>query len=268
MNKLSLLLAVSLFTAATFCYGQNADSIVSAARNRIDADTILTQAKMTLKNRNGRTSERVLNQYSKDDAAGNDRIIIEFISPKPVHGIRFLTINKKSGDDDRWIYLPALGKIRRVSSSEGGSSFQGTDFSYDDLSSTDRDANEDVNSILRSETLAGHDCYVAQSIPKDKNYQYSKILQWIDKENSMIWKMELYDENGALKKVFEVKKVKDIPSVDKSKAGKTYLTPMESVMTTVRDNTSTTIEVMKIRYDARVPESAFTTRYLETGKAR
>jgi hypothetical protein len=247
-------------------WAQDADKIVDAARNRINADSTLTQASMTLRLRSGGSSERLLNEYSKDDANGNDRIIIVFVQPASVRDVRFLTINKKHGDDDRWIYLPALGKVRRVASSEGGGSFQGTDFSYDDLSSSDRQADEDTNTLLRSETTAGHNCYVVQSIPKDKDYQYSKILQWIDKANSLIWRMELYDKNGALMKTFEVKSAKDVPSTKKK--GVKYLTPMEAVMTTVRDNTSTTLKVKRIKYDAPIPESAFTPHYLQTGRAK
>jgi hypothetical protein len=212
---------------------------------------------MALIDKKGAATERKLNQYSKDDKDGNSRIIIEFLQPRTIAGTRFLTISKKNADDDRWIFLPSLGKVRRVASSEGSSSFMGTDLSYDDISSTERDASEDTNTMLPEEKLNGNDCYVIQSVAKDSSYQYSKAVQWIDKSNSIIWKMELYDKKGSLLKRFEVKKVE-------AKQGR--LTPMESTMTTVPDNTSTTIYVEKIVYDGNVPEGAFTPKYLETGK--
>jgi outer membrane lipoprotein-sorting protein len=240
-----------------FAVAQNADSIIDKARNRIESDTVSTQSRMVLTDKKGGTTERKINQYSKDDKDGNSRIIIEFLQPKTIAGTRFLTISKKNADDDRWIFLRELGKVRRVASSEGSNSFMGTDLSFDDISSTDREASEDTNTLLREEKLNGNDCYVIQSVAKDASYQYSKAIQWVDKSSNIIWKMEMYDKKGSLLKRFEVKKVED-------KQGR--LTPMESIMTTIPDNTSTTIYVDKIKYDDPVPEGAFTPKYLETGK--
>jgi hypothetical protein len=255
MKKLFLFSAV-FFVCSALVNAQNADVIVDASRNRIKADTVRTRSRMVLSAKNGSTSERTLEQYSKDDKDGNARILIVFLSPASMKDVRFLMIDK-TGGTDRWIFLPELRRMRRIAASEGSSSFQGTDLSNDDISSTDREAAEDANSILCEENLNGNACYVIQSIPKDTSYQYSKMIQWIDKQNNVNWKMELYDRKGALKKVFEVKKLED-------KQGR--LTPMESIMTSVADGTSTTIYVQGIQYDGNIPEGVFTTKYLETGK--
>jgi outer membrane lipoprotein-sorting protein len=236
---------------------QDAESIVRAARNRINAETVSTRSRMVITAGNGSTTERVIDQYSKDDAQGNERMIIVFQRPASVRGTRFLTIDKSSGDSDRWIFLPSLGKVRRIAASESGSNFMGTDFSYDDMSSMSRDAARDTHTLLREENLNGAACYVVQSVPKDGNFQYSKMVSWIDRENGVIYQVEMYDRRGALFKVMESGGVKDVQG---------RLTATQTTVRTVGAGTSTTVYMDIVKYDDPIPEGVFTTAYLETGR--
>ncbi len=239
-------------------YAQDAREIIDAARNRIDAQTISTRSQMVLASRENVTGERLIDQYSSDGPEGN-RTIIVFQKPATVAGTRFLTMEKENGDDDRWIFLPSLGKVRRIASSEGSGSFMGTDLSYDDISSTDRDVSLDRHTLLREETLAGKPCHVIESIPLDKNYQYSKMISWIDKDSLVAWKIELYDKKGTLVKVLEVLETAVVQS---------RITPMKTRMTTVADETSTTINVKIMKYDDPIPDGVFTVDFLATGRVR
>jgi hypothetical protein len=126
---------------------------------------------MVITAKDGSTTERGIDQYARDNANGLARAVIVFQSPATVRGIRFLTMDTPSGKSDQWIFLPALGKVRRIAASEGGGSFMGTDFSYDDMSAMDRDIALDTHTILREEALDGAVCYVIQSTPKDGDYQ-------------------------------------------------------------------------------------------------
>ncbi|MDR3303386.1 MAG: outer membrane lipoprotein-sorting protein [Treponema sp.] len=258
MNKLLGVLC-GLCASANLLYAQDAAAIVDAARNRIKADTISTRSRMVITAKDGSTSERRIDQYSKDDAQGNNRTMIVFQAPASVAGTRFLTIEKSGGADDRWIFLPSLGKVRRIAASEGSGSFMGTDLSYDDVSSASRDVKLDTHKLLREETFEGAACQVIESIPKDASYQYSKMIQWIDKANRVTRKMELYNQRGALVKVLEMKALKDVQG---------RLTPHETKMTSVVAGTSTSIFVEIIKYDDNIPDAVFTTQYLETGRAR
>jgi outer membrane lipoprotein-sorting protein len=251
-------LAFFALVGAVSAFAQDAATIVDASRNRIDAATVLTQSKMVITAKSGSTTERVINQYSKDDQGGNSRIIIEFLSPASVKGTRFLTIEKKGGNNDQWIFLPELNRVRRIASSEGSGSFMGTDMSYNDLSAvSSRDVDKDTHKLLREENYAGSDCYVVESTPKDVSFEYSKMISWIDKANKVVRKMEMYEKSGKLKKVMEVLKLEEQQG---------YVTPMITKLSTVDAGTSTTVNVQKIQYNANIPEGAFTTRYLETGK--
>ena len=182
-----------------------------------------------------------------------------FQKPESVAGTRFLTMETPSGTDDRWIFLPALGRVRRIAASEGSGSFMGTDFSYDDVSSASRSADLDTHTLLREETLDGTACYVIQSVSKDNSYQYSRVIQWIAKSTLITMKIELYDKRNTLVKIAEMSGLKDVQG---------RLTVTETKMTTLAAGTSTTITMDIIKYDDPIPESVFTTAYLETGRAR
>lgn len=252
---LVLLIAVAGMTSV---YAQDANGIIKKARDRIDADTVSSRSEMILESKGNVTGERLIDQYSRDTPEGT-RTIIVFQKPATVAGTRFLTMENKKGDDDRWIFLPSLGKVRRIAASEGSGSFMGTDLSYDDISSTDRDVSLDAHTWLREETLSGKVCHVIESIPVDKDYQYSKMISWIDKESFVAWKIELYGKNGQLVKVLEVLETAVVQA---------RITPMKTRMTTVADKTSTTINVKIMKYDDPIPDGVFTVNYLSTGRVR
>ncbi|WP_028974261.1 outer membrane lipoprotein-sorting protein [Spirochaeta cellobiosiphila] len=249
----------SLLIASQFAFAQqSAEQIIDASRNRIDAKTTSTRSTMILTAKDGSTTERMIDEYTSDAKDGSNRGVIMFQKPASVAGTRFLTLEVKDGDDNKWIYLPALGKVRRISSSEGSSSFVGTDFSYDDLSALDRDVNKDTHTLLGSDSLDGNDCWLIQSVPKE-SYQYAKVKIWVDKNTKATRKMELYDDKGDMVKLFQVLKFETVQG---------WVTPMEMKMTTIKSNTSTTIKVDIIKYDQPIPDAVFTTNYLATGRAR
>ena len=243
---------------AVFLNAQDAGSIVSRARNRIQSETVSSRSRMVITARDGSTSERVIDQYSKDGPNGG-RIMIVFQSPASVAGTRFLTMDNAAGGTDQWIFLPSLGRVRRIAASESGGSFMGTDFSYDDISSVDREASLDTHTLLREETLNGNPCYVIQSVPLDNSWQYSKTMSWIDRESNLLYKMEMYNRRGELAKVMEMSGFRDVQG---------RLTPIQTKVSTAGAGTSTVINLEIIRYDDPVPEAVFTTAYLETGRAR
>ena len=114
---------VTLVFGAVFVYAQDAASIVKSANGRIQADTTSSRSRMVITAKDGSTTERVIDQYSKDYAKGMARTVIVFHNPATVRGTRFLTMDKAQGKSDQWIFLPSLGKVRRIASSESGGNF-------------------------------------------------------------------------------------------------------------------------------------------------
>jgi outer membrane lipoprotein-sorting protein len=256
MKRLICLAGAALMCAAG-AFAQDAAAIVQASRDRIQADTISSRSRMVITAKNGSTTERVLDQYSKDGPSGS-RTVIVFQRPASVANTRFLSMETSRGTD-QWIFLPSLGKVRRIASSEGSGSFMGTDMSYDDIASTDRAADRDNHRILREEALNGNACYVIESIPKDSSYQYSKMIQWVDKSTKVTHKVELYDRRGTLHKQLEILNLREVQG---------RLSPMVTKMSTLTAGTSTTIQVDILKYDDPIPEGVFTPAYLETGRAQ
>ncbi|WP_010255983.1 outer membrane lipoprotein-sorting protein [Treponema primitia] len=263
MNRRNnIIFAVMLLGTAAAVFAQSGDAaaIVDKSRNRISAATISTRSRMVVSAKDGSTSNRIIDQYSKDGSKGEKRVVVEFkhsSNPANIINTRFLTIENTGGNDDQWIFLPSLGKVRRIASSEGSGSFVGTDLSYSDISSANRGPDLDIHRVLREEEYQGKPCYVIESTPKDSSYQYSKMIQWIDKANSVDYKIELYDKRGTHVKTLEILELKDVQG---------RLSPMVTKMSTLTEGSSTTVNVDRLEYDSAIPESVFTPRYLETGR--
>jgi outer membrane lipoprotein-sorting protein len=247
-----------MLAAAVSLSAQNAEEIVRSSRDRIQADAVYTRSTMILMAKNGAETRRVIEQFSKDGPRGN-RVVIVFHEPRSVAGTRFLTMENPGGEDDRWIFLPDRGRVQRIAASDGSKSFVGTDFSNDDISSADRRVDLDQHSLLREEDLGNNPCYVIQSVPRDSSYQYSRMIQWIDRNTWVSHRIELYDKRNVLVKTLEILRLEE-------RDGR--LSPMQTRMTSHAAGTYTQINVDDIRYNARIPEGIFTQEYLATGRPR
>ena len=262
MNKI-IIAVIAFILTGVFAQAQNvprltdAVSIAERSRNRIQAETTSTRYRMIITARNGAVTERLMDQYSKKDPGGNNRSVIVFGEPASIRGTRFLTIENQGRANDQWIFLPSLGMVRRIAAAEGSGSFLGTDFSYDDISSAERRTDLDNHRLLREERFRERDCYVIESVPVDTGYQYSRMLQWIDRENYVPHKVELYDRRGTHVKTLEILELREVQG---------RLAPTVTRMTTHAAGTSTSLNVQNLRYDDNIPESVFTTNFLETGR--
>lgn len=257
MNKIfSIFVLICVFPF--FVFSQNAEEIVREAKTQMNIDSVGTRAKMQIQNAGKTITVLVIDQYSSKDKNGLQRTLIEFKEPANARGTRFLMLEQKNGKTDQRIFLPALGKVRRIAAeSESEESFMGTDFSYSDISFITRDSGLDTFKILKEEELDGKKCYLIEAVSKDENYVYSKTLLWVEKENKRFWKAEFYNKKGILVKIIELSGYKNIQNV---------MTPTVTKLTTVAANTSTVIELEKVKYNMNIPERVFTSRYLETGK--
>ncbi len=256
--KKNVCIAAAFILAAALVGAQDADAIMRSTKNLVEYKTLSTRSRMVVTAKDGSTSELMIDQYSKDGPNGS-RMMIVFQKPATVAGTRFLSMDNDRGGTDQWMYLPGLGKVRRLAASESGGSFMGTDFSYDDISASARAVEKDTHTLLREEDLNGHACYVIQSVPKDDDFQYAKTISWIDKKTNLSYKNEMYNKRGELEKVMETQSYKDID-------GK--MTAVQMKVSSVAAGTSTTIFLDIVKYDSPIPESVFTTRYLETGRVK
>ena len=162
-------------------------------------------------------------------------------------------------DNSRKLYK----RTRRVASSDGGKSFVGTDFSYDDMST--REVADDTHELLKESEDKGNfkDLYVVKSTPKDpKSSQYSYRISYVTKDAWIPTYIELYDKKGKLVKINEIKAINKMPGTN----GRVYNVPMENVMTNVQTGHSSSIKMVNITVDQPLPDRYFTQDFLSTGK--
>ncbi|EPF47248.1 hypothetical protein HMPREF1222_01072 [Treponema vincentii F0403] len=256
MKKLSMLCFLLICSAAVLFAEESAESIMKGAPSQITIETIGTRAKMEIQ-RNGITmAELLVDQYSVQKE-NDHRTFLEIKSPANVKGTRFLMV-AKDGVIDQRIYLPALGKVRRITGeSEGTESFLGTDFSYNDMSYLQRDSSLDTYTLLREEEYGGALCYVIEGVPKDTKSEYSKTNVWVEKGSRHLVKIAFYDRKNVLVKIMEMSNYEATQGVD---------TPRITKMTTLAMNTATTIHIIKMQYNMNIPDKIFTPRYLEQGR--
>jgi outer membrane lipoprotein-sorting protein len=157
-------------------------------------------AKMILKNRQGQTSTREMRMEALEQEDDGDKRLIFFDSPRDVKGTAFLVNTHKKGNDDQWLYLPALRRVKRISSNNKSGPFVGSEFAYEDLSS--QEVEKYTYKYLKDEVVDGQDCYVIERDPEDRKSGYTKHIAWIDKKEFRSIKVEYYDRKDALLKTF------------------------------------------------------------------
>jgi outer membrane lipoprotein-sorting protein len=155
--------------------------------------------KMLLRSRGGKENIRELHIKALEVSNDGDKSQVVFDTPKDIKGTAFLTFSHKVDDDDQWLYLPALKRVKRISSRNKSSPFMGSEFSYEDMAS--QEVEKYRYKWLRDENLNGIDCFVIESYPVDKeNSGYVRQVVWIDKSEYRVQKIDYYDRKNTLLK--------------------------------------------------------------------
>ncbi|WP_235044582.1 outer membrane lipoprotein-sorting protein [Methylohalobius crimeensis] len=149
---------------------------------------------MLLRNQRGETSKRYLRSFNLEGNDDGDKSLLIFDSPADVAGTKFLTFSHKQGDDDQWLYLPALKRVKRISAANKGGSFMGSEFSYEDMTAPVLE--KYTYKYLRDDNYKGRSVFVTERYPKDENSLYSKQVIWTDQEHYIPWKIEYYNRRG------------------------------------------------------------------------
>ncbi|MEY4021328.1 MAG: hypothetical protein RI960_340 [Pseudomonadota bacterium] len=215
---------------------------------------------MTLTNKAGQQRVRKTFGTTKLDTNGLDnKRMTRFLEPTDVKGTVSLLVEHSDKDDDIWIYLPSVKKVRRLISSNKKDSFVGTDFSYGDV--IGHKVKEWNHTIVKEEDVDGKPCYVIESTPKDAtvktNTGYSKRIGWIQKDNFVTVKAVAYDEAGELLKEAKYSHWKEVDTVKhKWQAG---ILEAKNLQT----GHSTVITIDQFKVNNGVKDDFFTTRYME-----
>lgn len=153
---------------------------------------------MVLRSARGQESRREMQIKVKEVDGDGDKSLTIFKLPLDIKGTALLSISHIEGDDDQWIYVPALKRVKRIASSNKSSAFMGSEFSYEDLSSFE--VEKYTYRLLKEESYDDALCFVVESIAKYDFSGYSRRISWVDKEHYRLRKMEFYDAKNALLK--------------------------------------------------------------------
>src|SRR3712207_2016566 len=252
----TLLLIAMLAVCSAQAAGLSGRDIMQKVKNRSDGDTRYATIEMTLIQKSGHKRVRKLESWAMDVGKDTKKIMF-FTYPGDVKGTGFLTwdYDNSAKTDDKWLYLPAMKKTRRISGKSSKTDyFMGSDFTYNDMST--RSVDEEQHKLLREETLGGHKCWVMQSVPNDKDEIYARRVTWIRQDCLMAVKDEYYDKLNKLHRRLTISNIEKVQGF-----WTMHLMQMENVQT----GHKTVIRMGNQRFNVKVSPNLFTVSKLEKG---
>lgn len=208
-----------------------------------------TEARMLIKDAQGREQQRQFTILRQDkEEGGKQNFLVVFSRPADVRNTAFLVAKQPQSEDDRWLYLPGLDLVKRISAGDKRTSFVGSHYFYEDVSG--RGTKEDSHHLI--ETTDTH--YLIENKPIDpKTAEFSRYIVSINKVNFLPEKIEYYDENDKLYRQIEVLDSKEIQG---------HPTVTKSIVSDLRTGGTTALEFRFQKYDLGMDDSIFTERSL------
>ena len=215
---------------------------------------------MRLFDRAGRARERALTIHSLRMGSG-DRTLLRFSYPNDIKGTGFLVWEHPGGDDERFLYLPALGRVRRIAGEEKQESFVGSDLSYEDIGGRDLAeytyAFADQNATWTAPDGTKHPAWALESRARDRGAMYPRSVSLVLKDRFIVVHADIFNQRNERAKTFDVRRLERIDNI---------WTVMDLAVVNERDRTRTELVTTSVRYNTGLSENDFTRRQLEQGK--
>ena len=265
LASITLLLAVPASSLASTETPIDAHEIMQQVKNRDDGNNVVMDMNMTLIDADGTTRERLIRSYRRDDPERpqDSQSIMFFLGPANVKDTGFLTFDfdDSDKDDDQWLYLPALKKVKRIASSDKSGSFMGSDFTYADMSSPN--LNDYDYSLMKETEVDDIKVWQILSTPKTaeeiKRTGYSKSVAFVRQDNFVVVRSVNWLEKGNRLKFMEVKKLAQIDGI---------WTSLEIVMSTKKGKITEHASVLRwsdVKYNQTLDDDLFSQRRLSLG---
>lgn len=242
-----------------------ADEVVARVNARDEGEQVTRQLKMIMTDRRGQVRERDtfgFRKYYGDEK----RTVIYFLSPSNIKDTGFLTFDYPDAnvDDDQWLYLPAARKVRRISASDRGDYFLGTDFTYEDMKKESKISEDDYTFELLGEVeVDGHLCHHLRATPVDqktaRELGYGKVESWIDTGIYMVRKSEFWDVRGNHLKTLHVTDIEKVDGI---------WTAMRMEIENHKTDHKTLFEFTDVDYASQVNDNVFSQPALRRGAPR
>lgn len=253
-----VVVGVALFVSWLPAMGQMLENpegkaLAQAVYDRPNGDDFSSLVVMTLHSKDGHTRQRVLYSYAKEKGPRERWTLMRFVQPEDVSGTGLLTLDHPGDESDQWLYLPALDKVRRISSSRKGGRFVNSDFFYEDL--LDREVEMDHHYLQGTGSVGKVPCELLVSTPRDPaNSVYSKRVSCIYRKLLVPLSVELYEKGKKHpSKKMTARRIKKIQG---------FWTILESTMYDLESGHRTQLLTQKIKYDQGLPDQLFTRRDL------
>ncbi|MBW1794401.1 MAG: outer membrane lipoprotein-sorting protein [Deltaproteobacteria bacterium] len=245
------LLFVLVISENGFCQ-PSATQIMEQVYHRDDGDDSKAVSEMILEDKNGDRRIRELIVYTKDFPGDVIKSLTRFTSPADIAGTGFLNWDNKDKQDDQFLYLPALKRVRRIVTTQKHLRFVNSDFTYEDMER--REVDRDTHQLLGTTQYKDLDCYLIRSIPKEMtNTQYGYFKSWIAKNLNIIVKTEFYDKNQDHYKTYTALALKKIDHI---------WTITHALLEDHKRNHKTILKLKGIEYNINLSDSYFTKNFL------
>lgn len=216
----------------------------------------VSEMTMTLRNKKGQESVREMRSKSLEVDGDGDKSLNIFDKPRDVKGTSFLTFSHINEPDEQWLYLPALKRVKRISSKNKSGPFMGSEFAYEDLASQEVD--KYTYNFIKDDSVDGQDAWVIESKPVYENSGYTRLLVWVDKSEYRNLKVEYYDRKNSLLKTLTFHDYKRY--IDK------IWRASRMEMVNHQNNKSTTLSWIKQEFSTGLTDSDFNKNSLKRAK--
>ena len=252
-----------------------AEAVARQVQDRNTGRDSRASMRMKLFDRHNRARERALSLITlrgreapgaPPSAPDGDRLLIRFTYPNDIRGTGFLVWEHPKSDDERFLYLPSLGRVRRIAGAETQESFVGSDFTYEDIGGREFDeytyafaGPDGENTAWSPAGGTPRPAWRLESRRKDASAEFPRVVSVVLKDSLVVVSADVYNRRKEKQKVYSVRRLEQIESI---------WTVMESEMTNALEKTRTELVVESMDYNVGLKDSDFSRRELEQGLIR
>ncbi|MDT8447178.1 MAG: outer membrane lipoprotein-sorting protein [bacterium] len=258
-------LALLVFSQPVFALSPQ--EIIEKSDKLDDGETSISEMTMIMVDSKDQQRVRKLKSFRKDYADETTKSLMFFLDPADVKNTSFLAFDYEPADkdDDNWLYLPALRKVKRIASSNKKDSFMGTDFTYHDMNGLEV-SDWSYQMVKESEMIDGQDCWVIGSVPRQdiaaqviEDTGYLKRLAWVRKDNFMVVQGKVWVKKGQKIKIMKASDIQQIQGIWTAKK-----LEMSTFSRNQREH-STVLVFDNLQYNQGVDDQLFNTQRMQRG---
>lgn len=258
--------------AQPFRAALTADEVARRVRDRDTGRDSKSALRMKLFDRHDRARERALTLWTlrgrgapgaSPAAPDGDRLLIRFTYPNDITGTSFLVWEHSASEDERFLFLPSLGRVRRIAGTETQESFVGSDFTYEDIGGREFD---DYTYAILEENAAWsvpgggpRPAWRLQSRHKGASAAFPRVVSLVLKDSFVVAQADIYNKRDEKQKVYTVRRLEQVKGI---------WTAMDAEMTNALEKSRTELTIDNVEYNVGLKESDFSRRELERATAR